>query len=128
MLHKEGDKMYGVLNDLDLAVGADVKSSTLSKQCTGTKPFMAINLLWPDPPAHMYRHDLESMFYVLIWITSRFHNGKEITDPPLQEWADQGSVALVKDKSFFIMMSKPPLLIQQFGSFGHWVVSMQTMF
>ena len=44
MLRKEGDKIYAVLNDFDLAVSADVKS-TSSKQRTGTKPFMAIDLL-----------------------------------------------------------------------------------
>ena len=82
MLRKEDDKIYGVLNDLDLAVDADVKSAS-SKQRTGTKPFMAIDLLRHDPPVHMYCHDLESMFYVVVWITSRFHNGEEISDPPL---------------------------------------------
>jgi hypothetical protein len=84
MLRKEGDKVYAVLNDFNLAVSADVKS-TLSKQRTGTKPFMAIDLLRPDPLVHMCRHDLESIFYVLVWITSRFHGGKEIADAPLQE-------------------------------------------
>jgi hypothetical protein len=83
MLRKEDDKIHGVLNDLDLAVDADVKSAS-SKHRTGTKPFMAIDLLRPDPPMHMYRHDLESIFYVVVWITSRFHNGEEISDPPLQ--------------------------------------------
>ena len=82
MFHKEGRNVYAVLNDLNLAVNADVKS-TLSKHCTGTKPFMAIDLIHPDPTVHMYRHDLESIFYVLVWITSRFHNGQEIADPPL---------------------------------------------
>ena len=82
MLRKEDDKIYGVLNDLDLAVDADVKSVS-SKQRTGTKPFMAIDLLRPNPPVHMYCHDLKSMFYVVVWITSRFHNGEEISDPPL---------------------------------------------
>jgi len=127
MLRKEGDKVYAVLNDFDLAVSADVKS-TSSKQRTGTKPFMAIDLLRPDPPVHMYRHDLESMFYVLIWTTSRFHNGDEIALPPLQEWADNDGVTVTKEKSFFVMMSEPPLLTPQFNSFGRWIVSMQTMF
>jgi hypothetical protein len=124
MLRKEGDKIYAVLNDFDLTVIANVKS-TSSKQHTGTKPFMAIDLLRPDPPVHMYRHDLESMFYILIWTTSRFHNGVEIVVPPLQEWADNAGV---EKKNFFVMMSEPPPLTPQFGSFGRWVVSMQTMF
>jgi hypothetical protein len=127
MLRKEDDKVYAVLNDFDLAVSADVKS-TSSKQRTGTKPFMAIDLLRPDPPVHMYRHDLESMFYVLVWTTSRFHNGGEIGMPPLQEWADNDGVTLTEKKSFFVMMSEPPPLTPQFGSFRRWVVSMQTIF
>jgi serine/threonine protein kinase len=126
MLRRERDKVYGILNDMDLAVSIGV-TSTSSKQRTGTKPFMAINLLRPGPPVHMYRHDLESMFYVLVWITSRFNNGEEITEPPLQEWADLGGVALVKEKNSFFM-SLPPRRTAQFESFGRWVVPLQTMF
>ena len=126
MLRKEGNKIYAVLNDFDLAVSADVKSVS-SKHRTGTKPFMAIDLIHPDPTVHMYRHDLESMFYVLVWITSRFHNGQEIADPPLQEWADNADLILVdKKRSFF--MSMPPRRTEQFESFGRWIVSMQKMF
>jgi hypothetical protein len=125
MLCKEDDKIYGVLNDLDLAVDADVKSAS-SKHRTGTKPFMAIDLLRPDPPVHMYRHDLESMFYVVVWITSRFHNGEEISDPPLQQWADQGDATLVDKKHSFIL-SVPPRQTARFESFGRWVVPMQKM-
>jgi serine/threonine protein kinase len=125
MLRKEDDNVYAVLNDLDLAVSADVKS-TSSKHRTGTKPFMAIDLIHPDPTIHMYRHDLESIFYVLVWITSRFHDGQEIADPPLQEWADNDDLLLVeKKRSFFLSM---PPRTKQFESFGRWVVSMQTMF
>ena len=89
---------------------------------------MAIDLLQPDLPVHMYRHDLESMFHILIWITSHFHNRGEITVPPLQEWADNVGVTLTEKKSFFVMMSEPPSLTPQFNSFGRWVVSMQTIF
>ena len=75
MVRKEGDEVFTVLNDFDLAVSVDIKSMS-SKHRTGTKPFVAIDLLGPDPTVHMYCHDLESMFYVLVWITSRFHDGK----------------------------------------------------
>jgi len=122
----EDDNVYAVLNDLDLAVNANVKS-TSSKHRTGTKPFMAIDLIHPDPTIHIYRHDLELIFYVLVWITSRFHDGQEIADPPLQEWADNDDLLLVeKKRSFFLSM--PPRQTKQFESFGRWVVSMQTMF
>jgi serine/threonine protein kinase len=87
MLRKEDGNIYAVLNDLDLAVNADVQSQS-SKHRTGTKPFMAIDLLSGEPTVHMYRHDLESLFYVLVWIISRFHDGVEIEKPPLQEWTE----------------------------------------
>jgi hypothetical protein len=125
MLRKEGGNVYAVLNDFDLAVSADVKS-TSSKHRTGTKPFMAIDLIHPDPMVHMYRHNLESLFYVLVWITSRFHDGQEIADPPLQEWADSGGATLLKEKNYFIL-SEPPLPTPEFDLFGHWVVSLHTM-
>ena len=125
MLCREDDKVYGVLNDMDLAVSIGVTIASL-KQHTGSKPFMAINLLWPDPPVHMYCHDLESMFYVLVWITSRFNNGKELIEPPLQEWVDLGGMALIKEKNLFIMsVLLPPT--SEFDALGRWVVSLQTM-
>jgi serine/threonine protein kinase len=126
MLRKQGDKIYAVLNDFDLAVSADVKTIS-SKHRTGTKPFMAIDLIHPDPTVHMYRHDLESMFYVLVWITSRFHDGQEIVEPPLQEWAYSGGATLLKEKNYFLV-SIPPRRTEHFESFGRWVVSMQKMF
>lgn len=121
MLHKEADKVYGVLNDFDLAVHTDAKSPS-SKQRTGTKPFMAIDLLERDVSVHMYCHDLELIFYVLVWITLHFHNGEEIADPPLQEWADHGETALVK-RSF--LMALPPAPTMQFKPLEqHWLVPM----
>jgi serine/threonine protein kinase len=62
MLRKAGNVYTGVLNDLDLAVNVDVKS-TSSKHRTGTKPFMAIDLFRPVPTVHRFRHDLESSLF-----------------------------------------------------------------
>jgi hypothetical protein len=106
MLRKKGDMIYAVLNDFDVTVSADVKT-TSTKHRTGTKPFMTIDLIHPDPTVHVYRHDLESMFYVLVWITSRFHDGQEIGDPPLHQWANNGDLILVENKRSFFM-SMPP--------------------
>ncbi|KAH9004959.1 hypothetical protein EDB86DRAFT_2825332 [Lactarius hatsudake] len=97
MFRKEGNNVYAVLNDFDLAVSVDARS-TSSKCRTGTKPFMAIDLLGPAQVHHMYRHDLESLLYVLVWITSRFHDGKEIQDPPLQQWAELSAALQAKKK------------------------------
>jgi hypothetical protein len=56
----------GFLIDLDMAktIGSD-SSGAMNR--TGTMEFMAINVLRPSEP-HSYRDDLESFFYVLIWI------------------------------------------------------------
>ena len=69
MLHKEGNNVCAVLNDLDLAVSADITSMSLNHRM-GTKPFMVIDLIHPDLTEHMYHHDLELLFYILVWITS----------------------------------------------------------
>lgn len=36
---------------------------------------MALDLLDPVPPVHLYRHDLESLFYVLIWAAVHYDIG-----------------------------------------------------
>ncbi|KAF8274805.1 hypothetical protein EI94DRAFT_1713110 [Lactarius quietus] len=126
MLRKEGGNVYAVLNDLDLAVNVDVRSQS-SKHRTGTKPFMAIDLLGGDPTADMYRHDLESLFYVLVWITTRFHNGKEIANPPLQDWADaEGQLVLNSKLAFLLKVSLEPT--ETFKSFRRHNSRLCTLF
>ena len=126
MLRKEDGNVYAVLNDLDLAVDANVQSQS-SKHRTGTKPFMAIDLLSGESPVHLYRHDLESIFYVLVWITSRFNNGKEIPSPPLQEWADGNHRIVEMSKNAFI--SGPSLFpTEKFESYGPHIFRLHAMF
>ncbi|KAF8899705.1 hypothetical protein CPB85DRAFT_1327190 [Mucidula mucida] len=75
MWHKRRGRICGVLNDFDLssfrnAIGAS------SKQRTGTRPFMAHELHALDangnPPVHLYRHDLESIFYLIVLLTCAY--------------------------------------------------------
>uniref|UniRef100_A0A8H7XZA7 Fungal-type protein kinase domain-containing protein n=1 Tax=Psilocybe cubensis TaxID=181762 RepID=A0A8H7XZA7_PSICU len=83
-------RVRGVLNDFDMAVvlGPDGKPTTPSTgdhHITGTLPFMAGDLLmtpedrakfqlkYPTVPTyHLYRHDLESFFYILVWAATRY--------------------------------------------------------
>jgi hypothetical protein len=87
MFRREKNEIFGVLNDFDLACYVDVTENHLgSKQRTGTRPFMSIDLINPTSPVkHLYRHDLESFFHVLMFVTARYQDGKEIDNPPLQE-------------------------------------------
>lgn len=59
----------GMLIDLDLAKELDSYPSGASHR-TGTMQFMAIEVL--QGKGHTYRHDLESFFYVFIWMCIRY--------------------------------------------------------
>ncbi len=67
MWHRRRGRIRGVLNDFDLSSFRDSTGAS-SKQRTGTRPFMAHELHQVDddgqPPRHIYRHDLESLFYI----------------------------------------------------------------
>lgn len=65
---KEADDFTGMLIDEDLAKEIGSGRSGARHQ-TGTMEFMAIQVL--QRVAHTYRHDLESFFYVLLWICAR---------------------------------------------------------
>ncbi|THU88896.1 hypothetical protein K435DRAFT_761496 [Dendrothele bispora CBS 962.96] len=81
---KDG-KARGILNDWDLSSAVDedgkVKPSD-TKHPIGTLPFMAIPLLLQDDEPHLYRHDLESFLYILLWAGLHYHlNGKQLSIP-----------------------------------------------
>ncbi|KAM3552429.1 hypothetical protein ARSEF4850_007390 [Beauveria asiatica] len=65
---EQADGFKGMLIDLDLAKERDSGPSGARHQ-TGTVQFMAIEVL--RGVDHTYRHDLESFFYVLIWMCAR---------------------------------------------------------
>ncbi|KAJ3980241.1 hypothetical protein F5890DRAFT_1420014 [Lentinula detonsa] len=71
MIDRNGDDaVVGVLCDWDLSSAVDddgVVTSPNATHRTGTYPFLATDLLAEKPPVHLYRHDLESFFYILIW-------------------------------------------------------------
>ena len=123
MYRKKDGKVFGVLNDYDLAIFKS-NNALSSKTCTGTKPFMAIDLLGNPTDVHRYRHDLESLFYVIVYVTSRYHEGQEIDDPPLQDWEELGEVALKATKALFITGALP-LPTPFFENFDIWTNPMR---
>ena len=53
---------------------------------TGTGPFMALDLLiYEQVPYHLYRHDLESFFYALVWFIGMY-DPKTRTLGHIEEW------------------------------------------
>jgi hypothetical protein len=64
---KPHPKRLTAVPDLDLSTVGDERTG--ARQQTGTMEFMAIDVL--RGVEHTYRHDLESFFYVLLWICAR---------------------------------------------------------
>jgi len=62
--------LYGCLIDFDYAIDTNSAEAQASgaADCTGTYPFIAIRVLSRSEP-HRYRHDLESLLYILLWVS-----------------------------------------------------------
>ena len=91
-LRKEDCNVYAVLNDLDPAINADGPgrlSNRVQVPCHSWRLTSFTDIQEP------YRHDFNSLVYVLVRITSRFHKEKEIEDPPLKSWAREGHEELL---------------------------------
>ncbi|KAJ7679249.1 hypothetical protein DFH06DRAFT_507547 [Mycena polygramma] len=121
MFRKVDGKVYGVLNDYDLAEFHDRDSPPASKQRTGTRPYMAADLLVPIPPKHLFRHDLESFFYVLVFLTCNL-KGSE-----LDTWTVLGMAALKNSKESAMTHGFPPQK-NEFAKFYGWVARLMLMF
>ena len=68
-------RVYGVLTDYDLASWTSSLTrdyTKTSQQRTGTPPFMAFGLLDGSDGLHLYRHDVESFFYVMVMIATQY--------------------------------------------------------
>ncbi|PFH45845.1 hypothetical protein AMATHDRAFT_200217 [Amanita thiersii Skay4041] len=130
MYRKKDGKAYGVLLDFDMAIIITLEDrKPSSKQRTGTLPYMACDLLEPSPPKHVYRHDLESLFYVMLFLTTMYHNGQMIADAknPLTAWFSLGAEALQAAKERFLPR-RPPLPTQHFMDMKNWTVGLQRLF
>lgn len=89
-------RVKGVVNDWDMAKFVqDQEAQTLdSGHGTGTPPFMAREFLYPGslriPTPHWFRHDLESLFYILIWAAIQYNLDQGTRDegyhPFLERW------------------------------------------
>ena len=109
MLNRDGND--GFLIDLDLAIKLEniVASGAPSK--TGTRIFMAIGALHGDE--HNFMHDLESFFWVLLWMCMHWNGpGKDDTKSKLESWNFLDIEDLVRSKIGFVskqlFLKNPP--------------------
>ncbi|KAF8870808.1 hypothetical protein CPB85DRAFT_1353643 [Mucidula mucida] len=140
----EHGNYFGVLNDFDLAsLRADLDSRTpISMRRTGTPPFMAMDLQNPYTQnvdvKHLYRHDLESLFYVILMFVVRHkvktpptddeHARLQLDDhPALECWFDPtkswGDLQAIKI-TFFLKFSEhiKKMIKPDFKAFENWVL------
>jgi len=104
MWYEKDGILMGVLNDYDLSSLA----SAQGPERTGTVPFMALDLLTPKGQGgeikHLYRHDLESFIWVLVWVCLRYRDGKLLTfKRPFDDWATKDAVTVGEKKVSFLI-------------------------
>ena len=76
----------GFLIDLDLAIRIKDQQPSGAPSRTGTKVFMAVGALMNEP--HTFMQDLESFFWVFLWICVHFRNLNTEGKREYQETAD----------------------------------------
>lgn len=74
----------GFLIDLDLALKEQRIKSSGAKGKTGTRAFMAIEVLMGEQ--HSFMHDLESFFWVLFWICIHYDGPNNARTTDFDEW------------------------------------------
>ncbi|KAK0478859.1 hypothetical protein IW261DRAFT_1337109 [Armillaria novae-zelandiae] len=135
-------QIRGVLNDFDLSSLRDVPGA-FSLQCTGTLPYMASELLIDkngQPPKHLYRHDVESVFYVILLLCCRY---KVLVAPtssepaplvcekaessPFDEWYTL-SRATLKSKKVAYIVGDIPTVNSGFAGFQPWIADLHIQF
>ncbi|KAJ7221239.1 hypothetical protein GGX14DRAFT_540485 [Mycena pura] len=122
-------KVYGVLNDFDLSVLIHKEPRSTSKQRTGTEPYMAVDLLVTGPPPpHLYRFDLESLFYVMVYIVCQYHEGKKIDSPPFELWDHLPTITLRAVKQAFLSNAMTTIPTSNFLALRRSILLLHQMF
>ncbi|KAF5365033.1 hypothetical protein D9757_013086 [Collybiopsis confluens] len=126
MFRREGDKVYGVLNDFVLSsFRSRMDKDLTSKHQTGTKPFMAcdlLNLEWDK--GHLYQHNLESLFYIILILSCQYTEPTtRASSPPFADWFDGVDQFIASLKLDFLQSLSPDLPIQTYyNGFHKWLL------
>ena len=127
-----------MLTDYDLSSWTASLTSDYTKtsqQRTGTPPFMAHGLLDGTDTLHLYRHDVESLFYIILILATHYEieapeKGKGggvrtrqgLSILPYQAWFDQPSYeTLAESKQTFFSNLKHLNLSPTFEDFRGWL-------
>ena len=142
---REIKEVYGVLTDYDLSSWTASLMSDYTKtsqQRTGTPPFMARGLLDGSEALHLYRHDVESLFYIMLILATHYEieapgkgkvGGVQVRQGleklPYQVWFDQPSyTALADSKLGFLSAFRHLDLSPTFEDFRGWLEDLYLSF
>ncbi|KAJ7196005.1 hypothetical protein C8J57DRAFT_1107045, partial [Mycena rebaudengoi] len=129
MYLKINGKVCGALNDFDLSDLLNQSPRSTSKHRTGTAPYMSVDLLVTGPPPpHLYRFDLESLFYVIVYIVYQYHEGKKIDNPPLGAWDHLPTPILRTEKVIFLATNMLVRPTSNFRSLRKLILLLHMMF
>ena len=138
-------KVHGVLTDYDLSSWKeDLKKDyrSTSQQRTGTPPYMAQEILKGTSATHLYRHDVESLLYIMLIVCGRHTigvvgDGKKARrqvvmrkeNLPYEDWFEARSyAALGKNKASFFSDREAIELSPVFEDFRPWLRDLQRDF
>ncbi|KAJ3898191.1 protein kinase [Lentinula edodes] len=126
MYRRIDGKVYGVLNDFDLSSRVrDMDKGPTSNQRTGTRPFMSVDLLSPVwEGGHLYRHDLESLFYIMLCLACRYEApGVPAPEPrAYSKWFNGSDAEIFDNKNTFLLDPFQSLPVQSyFAGFQRWL-------
>ena len=137
-------KVHGVLTDYDLSSWTrDLKPdyTKTSQQRTGTPPYMAHELLKGTSPLHLYRHDIESLFYIMLLMGARHTIGTPkgekkprviMREPwvlPYEDWFNESRhFTLGLHKGAFLADKQAIELSPVFKDFHPWLKGIQHCF
>ena len=142
MYRKLKGKVHGVLADYDLASlrsTLTLDRTKTSHQRTGTPPFMAHGLLDGSDLIHLYRHDLESLFYTMLILATHHeipapgeeNGGIRVLEEGLhfQDWFETTNYKTLSGaKSDFFTKLPAFEPSPSFADFHGWLRSLRKMF
>jgi serine/threonine protein kinase len=100
-----------VLNDFDHATyGEERKAKHTSR--TGTRPFIALDILQAPGAYHQVHHDIESLYWVMCWLVLCFpSSGEEVIPPTLRSWCFNSYQEIHAQKTTFLRNRFPAHLV-----------------
>ena len=129
MFFRDNGFVKGVLNDFDMASVGLTETQRTPSHGTGTRLFMAIELLGVPTPPHYYRHDLESLLYVMLWHASRYNYGVIIRPSPYERWGDINiDMDILEAYKVRFIHAEEPQLTPQFMRLKEWIQRVQALF